>query len=57
MMFAYTGLRVDELRQLKWIDVQLEGSPICKDPHIQLRPEANKARRADIIPIPLWEMK
>jgi integrase len=42
-----TGLRKDELRQLEWRDVRFD-SP---KPHIQLRVEANKARRPDRIPL------
>jgi integrase len=42
-----TGLRRDELRQLRWGDVKLNG-PM---PHIQLRPETTKAKRADVLPL------
>jgi integrase len=44
---ALTGLRKDEIRQLEWRDVRLD----CDKPFLQLRPEANKARREDRIPL------
>lgn len=44
---ALTGLRKDELKQLRWSDCRLD---VVK-PFIQLRPEANKARREDRIPL------
>ncbi len=42
-----TGLRRDELRQLRWGDVKLN-APM---PHIQLRAETTKAKRADVLPL------
>jgi integrase len=44
---ALTGLRKDELRQLQWRDVRLDQAR----PAIHLRPEANKSRRDDRIPL------
>lgn len=44
---ALTGLRKDELRQLQWRDCRLEQANPC----IQLRPEANKGRREDRVPL------
>jgi integrase len=44
---ALTGLRKDELRRLLWADCRLD----APKPYIQLRPEANKARREDRIPL------
>jgi integrase len=44
---ALTGLRKDELRQLQWRDCRLEQA----NPYIQLRPEANKSRRDDRVPL------
>src|SRR4029079_1138954 len=44
---ALCGLRKDELRQLQWRDVRNELSKPC----IYLRPEANKSRRGDRIPL------
>jgi integrase len=44
---ALTGLRKDELRQLQWRDCRLEQAT----PFIQLRPEANKSRREDRVPL------
>ena len=44
---ALTGLRKDELRQLQWRDVRLDQVK----PAIQLRPEANKSRREDRVPL------
>ena len=41
-----TGLRLRETRELQWRDVILDGRP-----HLQLRPEATKARRGDILPL------
>src|SRR5262249_26976512 len=43
-----TGLRRKELRKLLWIDVYLDHAR----PHIWLRPEATKAKRDDVIPLP-----
>jgi integrase len=42
-----TGLRRDELRQLRWGDVKLN-APM---PFIQLRAETTKAKRADVLPV------
>ena len=42
-----TGLRKDELRQLQWRDCRLEQAMPC----IELRPEANKSRRQDRVPL------
>ena len=42
-----TGLRRDELRQLRWGDVKLN-APM---PFIELRPETTKAKRADVLPV------
>jgi integrase len=42
-----TGLRKDELRRLEWRDVRLDQTK----PEIRLRPEANKARRDDRVPL------
>jgi integrase len=44
---ALTGLRKDELRQLQWRDCRLDQAK----PFIQLRPEANKSRREDRVPL------
>jgi integrase len=44
---ALTGLRKDELRQLRWVDCLLD----LADPQIRLRPEANKARREERLPL------
>ena len=44
---ALTGLRKDELRQLQWRDVRLDQAKPC----ILLRPEANKSRREDRVPL------
>jgi integrase len=46
MIFG-TGLRRDELRQLRWGDVKLN-APM---PHIQLRAETTKGKRADALPL------
>jgi integrase len=46
-MILSTGLRRDELRQLKWGDVKVN-APM---PHIQLRAETTKAKRADALPL------
>jgi len=43
-----TGLRMDELGQLKWGDLRLAGGGT---PHVQLRATATKARRADCVPL------
>src|SRR3954454_8578398 len=42
-----TGLRRDELRQLRWGDVK-RNAPM---PFIQLRAETTKAKRADVLPV------
>jgi integrase/recombinase XerC len=42
-----TGLRRDELRQLRWGDVRLDGNA----PSIQLRAETTKGKRADVLPL------
>lgn len=42
-----TGLRKDELRQLQWRDIRLDQAR----PGVQLRPEANKSRREDRVPL------
>jgi integrase len=44
---ALTGLRKDELRQLQWRDCRLDQTRPC----IELRPEANKSRREDRVPL------
>jgi integrase len=44
---ALTGLRKGELRQLQWRDVRLDQTK----PIIKLRPEANKARREEVLPL------
>jgi integrase len=44
---ALTGLRKDEMRQLQWRDVHLDHDK----PHLRLRSEATKSRRADRIPL------
>jgi integrase len=44
---ALTGLRKDELRQLQWRDVRLDHAKPC----LQLRPEANKSRRDERVPL------
>ncbi len=44
---ALTGLRKDELRQLQWRDCRLDQP----NPSILLRPEANKSRREDRVPL------
>ncbi len=44
---ALSGLRRSELKRLRWGDVHFEGEM----PHIQLRAEATKAKRADTVPI------
>src|SRR6478752_4547113 len=46
-MILATGLRRDELRQLRWGDAKLDAPA----PHIQLRPETTKAKRADVLPL------
>ncbi len=46
-MILSTGLRRDELKQLQWADVKLN-APM---PHIQLRAETTKAKRADVLPL------
>ena len=43
-----TGLRRSELKDLRWSDINLESEV----PHIALRAEATKSRRADTIQIP-----
>ena len=45
-----TGLRLRELRELEWRDVRLDGED-AKRPHLQLREEATKAKRADVLPL------
>jgi integrase len=42
-----TGLRRDELKQLRWGDVKLNAPMPC----IELRPETTKAKRADVLPL------
>ena len=42
-----TGLRRDELKQLRWGDVKLNAPMPC----IQLRAETTKAKRADVLPL------
>ncbi len=46
-MILSTGLRRDELKQLQWGDVKMN-APM---PHIQLRAETTKAKRADALPL------
>jgi integrase len=46
-VFAFTGLRRKELKQLCWGDVRLEE----KQPALHLRAEATKARRGDRLPL------
>jgi integrase len=46
-MILSTGLRRDELKQLRWGDVKVN-APM---PHIQLRAETTKAKRADALPL------
>ncbi len=43
-----TGLRLRELRELQWGDVRIDGPG---KPHLQLRPEATKSKRADVLPL------
>ena len=43
-----TGLRMDELRQLRWGGLRLANGD---KPHVQLRAKATKARRADFVPL------
>ncbi len=42
-----TGLRRDELRQLRWGDVQIEPELAC----LRLRAETTKGKRADVLPL------
>ncbi len=42
-----TGLRRGEIRDLQWRDVHLEGRS-----YLQLRPEATKSGRGDVLPLP-----
>ena len=42
-----TGLRRDELRQLRWGDIKLN-APM---PFIELRAETTKPKRADVLPV------
>ncbi len=42
-----TGLRRDELKQLRWGDVKLNAPMPC----IELRAETTKAKRADVLPV------
>jgi integrase len=44
---ALTGLRKDELKRLLWTDCRLQ----IPKPYLQLRAEANKARREDRVPL------
>ncbi|HOW71102.1 MAG TPA: tyrosine-type recombinase/integrase [Phycisphaerae bacterium] len=44
------GLRLREVRELQWRDVRIDGEDKAR-PHLQLRPEATKAKRADMLPI------
>jgi len=46
LLLALTGLRIKEARQLCWADVHLGDKP-----HLKLRPEATKSKRADVIPL------
>lgn len=46
-MILSTGLPRDELKQLQWGDVKMN-APM---PHIQLRAETTKAKRADALPL------
>ena len=46
-LILHTGLRRDELRQLRWGDVLLNAPMPC----IQLRGETTKAKRADVVPL------
>jgi len=43
----YTGLRVSEMQQLQWGDLQLDSDT----PNIELRAETTKSRRQDSVPI------
>lgn len=45
LLALHTGLRLSELRDLRWADVDLDA------PLIRLRAEATKAKRADVLPI------
>ena len=45
---AQTGLRRNELRQLQWGDLHIDDT---EHPHIVLRVGANKAKRADVLPL------
>ncbi len=47
-----SGLRRSELKQLEWRDVNIENDHRHR-PHLQLRAEATKSRRADIVPLPI----
>ncbi len=42
-----TGLRKRELKLLEWRDVRIDS----ENPHLSLRPEATKSKRADVIPL------
>jgi integrase len=46
-MILGTGLRRDELRQLRWSDMKLNAPAPC----IELRPETTKAKRGDVLPL------
>ncbi|MGC4033601.1 MAG: tyrosine-type recombinase/integrase [Tepidisphaeraceae bacterium] len=47
LLIIWTGLRRGEAAKLQWRDVRLE----AEHPYIQLRPEMNKAKREDRIPL------
>ena len=47
LLAIWTGLRRSELRQLQWGDVWLD----VEVPYLQLRDEATKSRRADVLPL------
>ena len=46
LLLALSGLRIKEARQLRWADVHFGDNP-----HLKLRPEATKSKRADLIPL------
>ncbi len=50
-LMAFTGLRVKEVRELLWGDVIWKGTEAFPYPHLQLREEQTKARRADVLPL------
>lgn len=47
LLAAWTGLRRSELRALRWSDIHLDTIP----PHIPLRGNTTKSKRADILPL------